>query len=153
MIEQLQKAMPFLRNIPPAVLGGVVAALAVMLFLFLVLKYLLQICRPNEIMIFSGSKRVMADGSEVGYRVVFGGRTWRTPFVERADVMGLETIPLDLRVANAYSKGGIALTVHAIANVKVSSNPAVVMNAIERFLGRDPAEVSRVAKESLEGNW
>ena len=123
-----------------------------LLMLIGVLRRFLYICRPNEIMIFSGSKRVMADGSEVGYRVVFGGRTWRTPFVERADVMGLETIPLDLRVANAYSKGGIALTVHAIANVKVSSNPAVVMNAIERFLGRDPAEVSRVAKESLEGH-
>lgn len=132
----------------------ILAGMAGVGFLMLIglMRRFLYICRPNEIMIFSGSKRRMADGTEVGYRVVFGGRTWRIPFVERADVMGLETIPLDLRVVNAYSKGGIALTLHAIANVKISSNPAVVMNAIERFLGRDPAEVSRVAKESLEGH-
>jgi len=122
------------------------------LFLFGLAKRFLYVGRPNQILIFSGSKRTMADGSEVGYRVVYGGRTWRTPFIERVDGMSLETIPLDLRVANAYSKGGIPLIVHAIANVKISSSSSVVMNAIERFLGRDPAEISRVAKESLEGH-
>jgi flotillin len=62
------------------------------------------------------------------------------------------SIPVDLKVANAYSKGGIPLKVHAIANVKVASDPRVIGNAIERFLGRDPAEIARVARESLEGH-
>lgn len=115
-------------------------------------RQFLFICRPNEVLIFSGSKQTLADGSELGYRIVFGGRSFRKPFVEKVDSMDLATIPLDLRVTNAYSRGGIPLNVHAIANVKVSSNPAIVMNAIERFLGRDPAEISRVAKESLEGH-
>jgi len=88
----------------------------------------------------------------VGYRVVLGGRSVRIPILERVDRMSLLSIPIDLRVANAYSKGGIPLRVHAIANVKVSSDPRVVGNAIERFLGRDPAEIARVAKESLEGH-
>ena len=35
-----------------------------LLMLIGVLRRFLYICRPNEIMIFSGSKRVMADGSE-----------------------------------------------------------------------------------------
>lgn len=116
-----------------------------------VVRSFLYICRPNQVLIFSGSKQRMSDGSELGYRVVFGGRAWRGLF-ERVDGMSLETFPLDLRVVNAYSKGGIPLTVEAIANVKVSSDPAVIMNAIERFLGRDPAEIKRVAKESLEGH-
>ena len=76
----------------------------------------------------------------------------RIPLLERVDRMSLLSIPIDLKVANAYSKGGIPLRVHAIANVKVSSDPRVVGNAIERFLGRDPAEIARVAKESLEGH-
>jgi flotillin len=83
---------------------------------------------------------------------VFGGRTVRVPLLERVDSMSLATIPLDLHVTNAYSKGGIPLNVHAISNVKVSSDPRVIMNAVERFLGRDPAEIKRVAKESLEGH-
>jgi flotillin len=66
--------------------------------------------------------------------------------------MDLSALPLDLHVANAYSKGGIPLNLHAIANVKISSDPAFIMNAVERFLGRDPAEIRRVAKESLEGH-
>lgn len=115
-------------------------------------KQFLFICRPDEVLIFSGRKRQMADGSEVGYRLVFGGRTVRVPLFERVDAMSLATIPLDLHVANAYSKGGIPLNVHAIANVKVSGDPRVIMNAVERFLGRDPAEIRRVAKESLEGH-
>lgn len=118
----------------------------------LIAKQFLFICRPNEVLIFSGGKRRMADGSDVGYRVVFGGRAFRVPIIERVDAMDLSAIPLDLHVANAYSKGGIPLNVHAIANVKVSGDPKVIMNAIERFLGRDPAEIKRVAKESLEGH-
>jgi flotillin len=123
-----------------------------LLMLVAIIKQFLFICRPDEVMIFSGRKRTMADGSELGYRLVFGGRTVRVPLLERVDSMSLATIPLDLHVTNAYSKGGIPLNVHAISNVKVSSDPRVIMNAVERFLGRDPAEIKRVAKESLEGH-
>lgn len=116
-----------------------------------VLKRFVHTCRPNEVLIFAGSKRRLEDGTELGYRLVFGGWALRGLF-ERVDAMSLETLPLDLHVANAYSKGGIPLNVHAIANVKVSGDPDVILNAIERFLGRDGEEIRRVAKESLEGH-
>ena len=66
--------------------------------------------------------------------------------------MQLTTIPIDIHVSNAYSKGGIPLDVHAVANIKVSSERQHVGNAIERFLGRDPREIQRVGKETLEGH-
>lgn len=121
------------------------------LVLLLVFRYFLLICRPNEILVLSGSTTRAEDGSPVGYRVVFGGWKLRGLF-ERADRMSLQAIPIDLRVTNAYSRGGIPLTVHAIANVKITSDPRQVMNAIERFMGRDESEIHRVAKESLEGH-
>ena len=40
----------------------------------------------------------------------------------------------------------------AVANVKISSDPKLIGNAIERFMGRDPIEIQRVAKETLEGH-
>ena len=132
--------------------AGVVAGAVSLGILSLLAKSILVICPPNQVVIFSGRKRKLADGSQVGYRVVLGGRSVRIPILERVDRMSLLSIPIDLKVANAYSKGGIPLRVHAIANVKVSSDPRVVGNAIERFLGRDPAEIARVAKESLEGH-
>lgn len=39
----------------------------------------------------------------------------------------------------------------AIANVKISTDPAVVGNAIKCFLDRDRSELTRVSRETLEG--
>jgi len=126
-----------------AVVSGILSALA---------KSLVVICRPNEVVIFSGRKRKLEGGGDAGYRIVVGGRAVRVPILERVDRMSLRSFPIELTVTNAYSKGGIPLKVHAIANVKVSSDPKLIGNAIERFLGRNPDEITRVAKESLEGH-
>lgn len=122
-----------------------------LLLLFFIMRKFLYICRPNEVLIFSGGQRKLADGSSVGFRVIFGGRAWRVPIVERVDRMDMTTIPIEVSVTQAYSKGGIPLAVKAIANVKLSSNPSFINNAIERFLGKDRSEMYRVARETLEG--
>ena len=116
------------------------------------LKTCLQICNPNEILILSGRKHKTKRGQNVGYRVIFGGHTVVMPILERVERMDMTTMPVPVEVRNAYSKGGIPLHIQAIANVKVSSNPSVVGNAIERFLGRSRNEIKRVARETLEGN-
>jgi len=112
----------------------------------------LKICQPNEVLIFSGRTRHLADGTRVGYRVIQGGRGFRIPILEKVDRLELNTIPIDLTVMNAYSKGGIPLTVRAIANVKVASNETELANAVERLLGKSLHEVQTIAKETLEGN-
>ncbi|MEM9219584.1 MAG: SPFH domain-containing protein [Cyanobacteria bacterium P01_F01_bin.150] len=134
-------------NATPIALA-LVAALAISAFL----KTCLQICNPNEILILSGRKRKTKRGQSVGYRVIFGGHTVVIPILERVERMDMTTMPVPVEVKNAYSKGGIPLHIQAIANVKVSSNPSVVGNAIERFLGRSRSEIRRVARETLEGN-
>src|SRR5438874_9177533 len=139
-------------TIPSQVIGGVAAGLAVLLLLMVIYRYLLRICRPNEILIFSGRKHTADDGREVGYRVVFGGRGVRVPVVETVDRMDVSLISVPIAVQGAYSEGGIPLNVHAIANIKVSTDRRFVGNAIERFLGKDRTEIARVVKETLEGH-
>jgi flotillin len=117
-----------------------------------ILSRFLFVCRPSEILIFSGRRHRRDDGSEVGFRIVFGGRAWRVPLIESVQRMEMLSIPIDVAVQNAYTKVGIPLKVRAIAIVKLSSNPDVVMNAIERFLGRGRVDIQQVAKETLEGN-
>ncbi|HEY7372019.1 MAG TPA: SPFH domain-containing protein [Polyangia bacterium] len=129
-------------------LGGGLAFIILVIFI----SRFLYICRPNEILIFSGRKHRNADGSESGYRVIFGGRAWRMPLIEQVSRMDMRTIPIDVQVQGAYTRVGIALKVKAIAVVKISSNPQVVMNAVERFLGRDVGAIQTVAAETLEGN-
>ncbi|MCO4747284.1 MAG: flotillin family protein [Proteobacteria bacterium] len=122
------------------------------IFLVFLAKQFVYVGRPNEVLIFSGRQQTLPDGSLIGYRHTHGGWTFRIPIFETVERMDLRTIPIEIQVNNAYSKGGIPLGVHAIAFVKVSSDPRQLPNAIERFLGRDPAEIRQVAKETLEGH-
>lgn len=84
--------------------------------------------------------------------MIKGGRTVRLPIVERVDFMDLNTIPIDVSVSNAYSKGAIPLDVQGVANIKVSSREGVLENSVERFLGQDPHYIQQIAKENLEAN-
>ena len=65
--------------------------------------------------------------------------------------MVMRPFPAEVRVHNAYSKGGSPLSVHAIANVKSASSELVLRNAVERFLGASPGQIAMVAQQTLEG--
>lgn len=133
----------------------VLIALAIAVFLILVIvSRLIYICAPNEVLIFSGSHRTVSDTDQrpVGYRLVQGGRGIRVPILEVVDKMDLTNMVIDLKVTGAYSRGGIPLNVHGVANVKVSSQTSQLANAIERFLGRRREDIMTVARETLEGN-
>ena len=134
--------------------GLVIAGIAIIAILSVlgIIRSNLKICQPNEVLIFSGKKRQLPDGKTLGYRVIRGGRGFRIPIIERVDRLVLNTIPIDLAVSNAYSKGGIPLTVRAIANVKVASNEPEINNAVERLLGKPLVDIQIIAKETLEGN-
>jgi flotillin len=134
------------------VLLGIGGGLVALLVLLLIVKNLLYICRPNEILIFSGRKHRAADGRDVGFRVVFGGRGFRVPIVENVARMDVSLISVPMHVQGAYSEGGIPLSVNAIANVKISTDRRFIGNAIERFLGVGRQEVGRVAQQTLEGH-
>ena len=139
----------------PVALGVGASALGAVLFLlllFAIARSMLKIARPNEALVFSGKTYTQEDGTRVGYRVFSQGmRAWRIPIVERVDRIDMRLLPIDIRVQNAYSAGNIPLQIHAIANVKIHSNPQIIGNAIERFLGRSTAEIQTVAQQTLEG--
>ena len=127
---------------------GTVVAIAVVIA---ILRQFLFICRPNEILLFSGRKHRLPDGSSVGYKVVRRGWAVRTPLVEMVSRMDMRLFMVEVAVTNAYSKGGIPLVVQAIANVKISSDAGHVRNAVERFLGTTPDQIAVVARQTLEG--
>lgn len=134
--------------------GIVLGAIAVGVFALLtfIVKSLIIICLPNEMVVITGRRRVGPDGREVGYRLLHGGRTLRIPIIERVSRIDLTTIPIEVAVKNAYSKGGIPLIVHGIANVKVCAREPVSYNAVERLLDKPFNEVMQIAKDTLEGN-
>ncbi len=130
------------------VAGGVVLIFVVLLLLF---RAFLFICRPNEILVFSGRRHRLPDGSTSGYKILHGGRGFRMPFLESVSRMDMRLFPVEVVVNNAYSKGGIPLSVHAIANVKIASSDVGVRNAVERFLGTELSAIALTAQQTLEG--
>jgi flotillin len=129
-----------------------VIGLGVAMALIYVVKSLIVICQPNEMVVITGRKRITADGRRAGYRLLHGGRTLRVPIVERVSRIDLTTLPIEVVVRNAYSKGGIPLIVHGIANTKISARDPVAHNAVERMLEKPFDEVMQIAKDTLEGN-
>jgi len=128
-----------------------VALAVAALVMIVIVTRLIYICAPNEVLIFSGTRRQVGN-REVGYRLVQGGRGIRIPMLERVDRMDLTNMIIDLRVQGAYSKGGIPLNVEGVANLKIAGHDPVIGNAIERFLGKTREEIMKVARETLEGN-
>jgi flotillin len=128
--------------------GGIIVLFGIIV---LILRQFLFICRPNEILVFSGRKHVLPDGTVSGYKILHGGRGVRVPFLETVSRMDMRLFPVEVQVHNAYSKGGIPLSVHAIANVKVASSDTGVRNAVERFLGTSLDQIAIAAQQTLEG--
>jgi flotillin len=126
-------------------------AVLALLCLFSVISRFLVICRPNEVVVISGRKNRLADGSTIGFKVLHGGRGFRIPILEEVNRVDMRLIPVQVEVQNAYSRGGIPLHVHAIANVKLSSDVALIRNAIERVLTMSPQAIGTIAQQTLEG--
>ncbi|MEM6994012.1 MAG: SPFH domain-containing protein [Myxococcota bacterium] len=125
-------------------LGGLLA-------IIIIVKNFLIIGKPNEVLVFSGRKQQLDDGTQVGFRVIRGGRSFRIPLLEKVDAMDMTIMPIDIRIRGAYAKGNIPINVDAVANVKITNDDQLVHHAIERFLGRPRDQIRSVAKETLEG--
>ena len=128
--------------------GGVVVAFIV---LIAILKRFLFICGPHEILVFAGRSHKLPDGSTSNYKIIHGGRGFRMPLLEVVRRMDMRLFPVEVVVQNAYSTGGIPLTVRAIANVKLSNDDTAVRNAVERFLDYPPSQIAVAAQQTLEG--
>ena len=126
--------------------AAVAAFVAVRLF-----RSFLYICRPNEMLVVSGKKHRLPSGDDSNFTVIQAGTHWRVPALQTVYRMDLRLMPIELQVTKVLSNGGIPLDVHAIANVKITSDPRYVYNAVERFLSVPLEQIRLTAKQTLEG--
>ena len=123
---------------------GVLVSLVV---IFVAVAKIMVVGNPSELLVVSGKK----SGGQ-GYRTLIGGRTLVIPIIEKVSKISLRNMQVGLEV-KAQAGGGtmIPITLTGVANVKVSSDPNMRGNAIERFLDQPLVEMQRVARETLEG--
>lgn len=134
--------MPF-----SVIIAGLIILAVMLVAVFIVVSNLIVICQPNEVLVFSG-----LGGAEKGYKIIHSGKGMRYPIFQKVDRLDVTNMVIDINVSNAYSKGGIPLTIKGMANVKIGSQEPYVSNAVERFLGMGRGHVQQIAKETLEGN-
>jgi flotillin len=140
-----------------ALLIVVIAAVVVIAAIVVVVLKNYRKVGPNEVLIISGGKKrkvTLPDGStrEVGYRMRIGGGTFVRPFIEQAQILPLEIIPMEIQVEDAISTNGIRCTLRGTAEVKIAGDEASIHLASEQFLGKPLTDIRDVALRTLEGS-
>jgi flotillin len=111
---------------------------------------------PSTVAIFYGRKHTFIDDkgakSTVGFRVVRGGAALRVPVLEQVAYLSLNVVSIPLRIQKAYTKEGVAVTVEAVANVKIAGDDVSLRGAAERFLGMTSEQIKGVIFQTLEGH-
>src|SRR3982751_2286681 len=124
----------------------VVAGLAVvaMLALTAAIARLYRKAGPHEAIIVYGLR---------GTRIVKGGGTVIVPMVETSRQLSLQLMSFDVAPQqDLYTKQGVAVTVEAVAQIKVKSDTESIWTASEQFLTKSDQEREGLIKLVMEGH-
>jgi flotillin len=99
---------------------------------------------PNEALIVYGFR---------GPRVIKGHGTVIFPMVENCRELSLELMSFDVAPQqDLYTKQGVAVTVEAVAQIKVRSDQASILTAAEQFLTKTPPQREGLIRLVMEGH-
>src|SRR5512136_3240070 len=88
-----------------------------------------------------------------GTRIVKGHGTVIFPMVESCRELSLELMSFDVAPKqDLYTKQGVAVTVEAVAQIKVKSDPESVQTAAEQFLTKTDQEREALIRLVMEGH-
>jgi len=88
-----------------------------------------------------------------GTRIVKGGGAFIFPMVQNCRELSLELMSFDVAPQqDLYTKQGVAVTVEAVAQIKVKSDPESIETAAEQFLTKSPAEREGLIRLVMEGH-
>ena len=124
----------------------VIAGLMVLAILFLmsVLAKLYRKAGPHEALVVYGFR---------GTRIIKGHGTVIFPMIETCRGLSLELMSFDVAPQqDLYTRQGVAVTVEAVAQIKVKSDPESIQTAAEQFLTKNPAEREGLIRLVMEGH-
>src|SRR5213596_2348433 len=124
----------------------VMAALMALVILLLLTMFarLYRKAGPHEALVVYGFR---------GTRVVKGHGTVIFPMIEACRQLSLELMSFDVApVQDLYTKQGVAVTVEAVAQIKVKSDPVSIQTASEQFLTKSPDQREGLIRLVMEGH-
>jgi flotillin len=131
-------------HIPTVVLVIAGMVVLVMMFLMAVFARLYRKAGPHEALVVYGFR---------GTRIVKGRGTVILPMVENCRELSLELMSFDVAPQqDLYTKQGVAVTVEAVAQIKVKSDPESILTASEQFLTKTDQEREGLIRLVMEGH-
>ena len=114
----------------------------VLLLVFLLCSY--TKAGPDEAIMISG----------LGKRKILRGQAgWKLPFLQRKDRLSLKVFQVDIKTRESIPTNEfININVDGVANLKISSDPALLERAFEATLGMTQEDLIEQVKQVLEGN-
>jgi flotillin len=99
---------------------------------------------PHEALIVYGFR---------GTRIIKGHGTVILPMIETCKGLSLELMSFDVAPQqDLYTRQGVAVTVEAVAQIKVKSDPESIRTAAEQFLTKNPQEREGLIRLVMEGH-
>src|SRR5208283_1905416 len=131
-------------HIPTEVLIIAWTAVAAVVLLTAIFARLYRKAGPNEALIVFGFR---------GPRVIKGHGTVIFPMVENCRELSLELMSFDVAPQQVlYTKQGVAVTVEAVAQIKVRSDQESILTAAEQFLSKTPQQREGLIRLVMEGH-
>src|SRR5437870_6693686 len=124
----------------------VIAALMALVILFLLSMFarLYRKAGPHEALVVYGFR---------GTRVIKGHGTVIFPMVESCRELSLQLMSFDVAPQqDLYTGQGVAVTVEAVAQLKVKSDPESILTASEQFLTKSDAQREGLIRLVMEGH-
>jgi flotillin len=130
-------------NLQTILIVGVLMVLAVLLLAGMFAR-LYRKAGPHEALVVYGFR---------GTRIIKGRGSVIFPGVEICRLLSLELMSFDVAPQqDLYTKQGVAVTVEAVAQIKVKSDPESIQTAAEQFLTKSPPEREGLIRLVMEGH-
>ena len=98
---------------------------------------------PNEVLVVSGRGKV---------RFITGGADMVIPLFHTWNTLSLEVMTLDVTTPEVYTVQGVPIIVDGVAQIKIKKDEVSLHAAAERFLGKQPEEIAKIALETVQGH-
>src|SRR6516164_3611361 len=119
-------------------------AVAAVILIFGAFAKLYRKAGPHEALVVFGFR---------GTRVIKGHGTLIFPMVETCRELSLELMSFDVAPQqNLYTNQGVAVTVEAVAQIKVKNDKESILTAAEQFLTKTPQEREGLIRLVMEGH-
>jgi flotillin len=131
-------------HIPTDVVVIVWSVVAATVLIIAIFTRLYRKAGPNEALVVYGIR---------GTRIIKGHGTVILPMVENCRELSLELMSFDVAPQqDLYTKQGVAVTVEAVAQIKVKSDPESILTASEQFLTKTPPQREALIRLVMEGH-